>query len=352
MAAFLYRLGALVHRRRRTVLLVWLAVLGAAAALAATADGSYEDDFSIPGSAAQRTLDTVEQRFPAAAGASAQVVFVAPPGRRVAEFRTVVASTVAAAATAPRVAATADPFTAGTVSADGRVALATVAYREDRTRLPDGTLEALADVFDPAREAGLRVELGGPAYADGAGEGGQGSEAAGLLVALVVLAVTFGSLAAAGLPLLTALLGVAVSLAGLAAVAGVLTVPATAPPMALMLGLAVGIDYALFILARHRSQLAAGMPVAESAASATGTAGTAVVFAGLTVVIALAGLAVVGIPLLTAMGFAAAAAVLVAVLVAVTLVPAVLGLAGDRLRPRPGSRAARREAGEGRRPAG
>jgi RND superfamily putative drug exporter len=231
-------------------------------------------------------------------------------------------------------------------SADGRVALANVAYREKR--VAGGELDALADVFRPAREAGLRVEFGGSAYRDSSSEGGGGAEAAGLLIALVALVITFGSLAAAGLPLLTALLGVGVTVTGLATAAGVLTIPTTAPALALMLGLAVGIDYALFIVARHRSQLASGMLVAESAARAIGTAGGAVVFAGLTVVVALAGLTVVGIPFLSAMGLAAAAAVVVAVLVAVTLIPAVLGFAGERLRPKPGSRAVRREAGDAR----
>lgn len=347
MAALLYRLGAWTCRRRRTVLVAWLAVLVAAGALAATAGGSYEDDFSIPGSRAQQTLDTVDEQFPASSGASAQVVFVAPAGDQVAEQSAVIEQTLAAAATAPQVAGVVDPFTARTVSADGRVALAYVSYHEDRANLVESSLGALEEVFQPAREAGLWVELGGSAYADSAGESGHGTEAAGLLIALVVLVITFGSLVAAGLPLLTALLGVGVTVTGLAGVAGLLTLPTTAPALALMLGLAVGIDYALFIVARHRSQLASGMPVAESAARAIGTAGAAVVFAGLTVVIALAGLTVVRIPFLTAMGLAAAAAVIVAVLVAVTLIPAVLGFAGDRLRPKPGSRAARREIGDG-----
>jgi RND superfamily putative drug exporter len=341
MAALLYRLGAWAHRRRRIVLVAWLAVLVAAGALAATAGGSYEDDFSIPGSRAQRTLDTVAERFPASAGASAQVVFVAPAGHQVAEHEAVIEQTLAAAAKAPQVAGVVDPFTAKTVSPDGRAALAYVGYHEHRTHLESGSLDALEDVFRPAREAGLRVEAGGSAYGDGSG--GHGTEAAGLLIALVVLVITFGSLVAAGLPLLTALLGVGVTIAGLATVAGGL--PTTAPALALMLGLAVGVDYALFIVARHRSHLASGMPVPESVARATGTAGTAVVFAGLTVVIALAGLTVVRIPFLTAMGLASAAAVLVAVLVAVTLIPALLGFAGHRLRPKPGSRAGRREAG-------
>src|SRR3569833_656184 len=352
MAASLYRLGAWAHRRRWTVLTAWLAVLIAVGTLAATAGGSYQDDFSIPGSRAQETLDIVARRFPASSGTSAQVVFAAPAGGQVAARKAVVEQTLRAAVEAPQVAGVADPFTAKTVSPDGRVALAYVRYRVNRTHLKSGSLDALEDVFRPAREAGLRVEVGGPAYGDGSDDGGDGAEAAGLLVALLVLLITFGSLVAAGLPLLTALLGVGTTLAGLATAAGGLTVPTTAPALALMLGLAVGIDYALFIVARHRSQLAAGMPVAESVARAIGTAGTAVVFAGLTVVIALAGLTVVRIPFLTAMGLAAAAAVIVAVLVAVTLTPAVLGLAGDRLRPGPASRAARRESGDGGRTMG
>ncbi|MEV7629053.1 MMPL family transporter [Actinoplanes sp. NPDC089786] len=339
MTTLLTRLGAWTCRRRRTVLLIWLAVTVAAGALAVTAGGPYQDDFSIPGSRAQRTLDTVAERFPAASGASVRVVLVAPAGRRL-----TVEPSLAEARHAPLVAAVAAPI----VSADGRTALVNVQYRVKSAQLERPALDALEDAFQPARDAGLRVEFGGSAY--GEGESGGATEAAGLLIALLVLVITFGSLVAAGLPLLTALLGVGVTLAGLTAVAGTLALPTTAAPMALMLGLAVGIDYALFIVARHRSQLASGLPVAESVARAIGTAGAAVVFAGLTVVIALTGLTVVGIPFLSAMGLAAAAAVIVAVLVAVTLIPALLGLLGERLRPGRGSRLAWR-LGRGSRPA-
>jgi putative drug exporter of the RND superfamily len=346
MAASLNRIGSWAYRRRWVVVVAWLTVLVAAGVLAATAGGSYEDDFSIPGSRAEQTLNTVAEEFPASSGVSAEVVFVAPGGHRITERRAVIEQTVAAAAKAPQVARAVDPFTARTVAPDGRVAVASVYYHQHRADLAPDSLQALWNVFQPARAAGLRVEIGGPAYGDGAG--GSGAEGVGLLIAMVVLVVTFGSLVAAGLPLLTALLGVGVAVAGLATVASLMTVPTTAPALALMLGLSVGIDYALFIVGRHRSQLASGMPAPESAARAIGTAGTAVVFAGLTVVIALAGLIVVGIPFLTAMGLAAAAAVIIAVLVAVTLIPAVLGFAGDRLCPGPGSRAARRELAAGR----
>ncbi|PRY28945.1 MMPL family transporter [Pseudosporangium ferrugineum] len=354
MAAFLYRLGAWAARRRWTVLAAWVAVLVAVGVLSGAAGGSYDDGFTLPGSRAQRTLDTVDQRFPAAAGETVQVVFVAPAGRTIAEHRTVIKRTLASAskeastasketsaASEEASAASEEASTASEeapepiVSKDGRVALAYVNVPE---HAPPGPIET---AFGPAQEAGLQVEFGGSLYGDSPTKSSGPAEGAGLLLALAVLVITFGSLVAAGLPLLTALLGVGATVAALGAVAATITVPSTAPALALMLGLAVGIDYALFIVARHRSQLASGLPVVESAGRAIGTAGTAVVFAGLTVVIALAGLVVVRIPFLTAMGLAGAAAVFVAVLVAVTLIPALLGVAGERLRP--GPRTARRE---------
>jgi RND superfamily putative drug exporter len=164
----------------------------------------------------------------------------------------------------------------------------------------------------------------------------------GLLFAAVVLLVTFGSLVAAGMPLLSAILGVAIVIGGIGAISAFTTVSSSAPLLALMIGLAVGIDYSLFILSRHRNQLAAGIDPEESAATAVGTAGSAVVFAGITVIIALLGLLVVGIPFLSVMGVGAAFAVLIAIGVATTLVPALLGLAKGRLAPKPGSRAWRR----------
>ena len=171
-----------------------------------------------------------------------------------------------------------------------------------------------------------------------------------------MLAITLGSLLAAGLPLLTAIIGVGIGLVGLQALTGVIELSETAPILATMLGLAVGIDYALFILTRHRSNLQDGMEVRESAAQATATAGSAVVFAGATVVIALVGLLVVNIPFLTVMGLAAAGTVSIAVLIAITLLPAMLGFAGHRVargnRFVTGGRAAVREGAHGEHPLG
>ena len=176
-----------------------------------------------------------------------------------------------------------------------------------------------------------------------------------MLIALVVLVITFGSLVAAGMTMLNALLGVGAGMAGLFALSSVVHLTSTAPVLALMLGLAVGIDYSLFITSRYRQYLLDGLAPDEAAGRAVGTAGSAVVFAGATVVIALAGLAVVRIPFLTVMGLAAAGTVAVAVLVAITLLPALLGFVGRRILPRKaraGHRQPRRAAGRVRLPLG
>ncbi|MFQ1004106.1 MMPL family transporter [Modestobacter sp. SSW1-42] len=344
MSTLLYRLGRAAYRRRALFSAAWVVVLGVVVTLFLTIGGEFDDEFTIPGSESQAALDLLGQASPGAAGAGAQLVFIAPEGTTVADpqLAAAVGQVVAAAAQVPDVAAVQDPFTSQAISPDGRAALATVQYGVSADRLSPDALEQLQEAGGAATAAGLEVEVGGNAFNTGAVTVGP-TELVGVVVAVLVLVLTFGSLLAAGMNLLTALVGVGIGLTGLLALSGVITLSSTAPTLALMIGLAVGIDYTLFILSRHRSQLAAGMAPEESAARATGTAGSAVVFAGLTVVIALAGLAVVGIPFLTVMGLGAAGTVLVAVLVALTLLPALLGFAGARLVPGPGSRAARRE---------
>ncbi|MFD0314812.1 MMPL family transporter [Streptomyces flavalbus] len=343
MATWLYRLGTGAYRHRRLVLAAWLAVLAAAVACLVLLGGKLDNEFTIPGSESQRAQDTMAEDFPAAAGTSAQIVFTAPEGRTVTDPQaaTAIQRTLAAARDAPQVAVVIPPDKAGTVTPDGRTALAQVNYDVDRAALDDGTLDALEDTTGAAKEAGLTVSVGGQAYGNGVLTP-TALELLGVAVALGVLVVTFGSLLAAGMPLLTAFVGIGTALTGLLAVSSGVTVSSTALSLALMLGLAVGIDYALFVLSRHRNQLARGMGPEESTGRAVATAGGAVVFAGTTVVIALVGLTVVGIPFLTVMGLSAAATVLIAVLVAITLLPALFGVAGDRLTPHPDSRAARR----------
>jgi RND superfamily putative drug exporter len=222
------------------------------------------------------------------------------------------------------------PLTPATMSRNKRVAFSDLQFTVSVDRLSKQAKSALELVADPARKAGLEVEFSGGVVAT-AGHGNS-TEVIGVGIALIILMLTFGSLIAAGLPLLTALIGVGIGLLAVKALSSAVALSATAPTLALMLGLAVGIDYALFIVARHRQQLADGMDVQASIATAVGTAGSAVVFAGVTVFIALAGMTVVGIPFLSVMGLAAAGTVVIAVLIALTLLPALLSFAGERIK--------------------
>ncbi|MFC8512761.1 MMPL family transporter [Streptomyces sp. NPDC057257] len=328
MATVLYHLGRVAFRWRWFVALLWVAILGAVGFAASKAPTPADEGFTMPGIESQKAFDLLEQRFPgsAADGASARIVFIAPSGEKVtaAENKKTVETLVDEAADGSQVAAVADPFQAKAVSKDGRTAYAVVSFKAKADALTDASKTRLEKAIDQAREAGLTVEVGGDALAAQPAAGGA-SEVVGIAVAAVVLLVTFGSLAAAGLPLLAAIIGVGVSMTGVLALSETLGLSENTGTLATMLGLACGIDYALFVVSRYREERAKGRAPREAAGLAVGTAGSAVVFAGLTVVIALAGLWIVGIPMLTKMGLAAAAAVLVAVLVSLTLVPAILG---------------------------
>ncbi|MFC8294639.1 MMPL family transporter [Streptomyces sp. NPDC057242] len=334
MATFLYKLGRSAFRRRRLVALLWVALLALAGVGAATAPAATSSSFSIPGTEAQRAFDLLEERFPGAGadGATARVVFKAPEGQKVTDpaHKAVVEETVAALKSgSDQIVSVADPYTARAVSQDASTAYVSVAYKVNAMELTDATREALTQAGHQAQGKGLTVEVGGDALQT-MPETGAG-EIVGVVIAGFVLVVTFGSLVAAGLPLLTAIIGVGIGVSSITALANVLDLGSTTSTLAMMIGLAVGIDYALFIVSRYRAELAEGRDKEEAAGRATGTAGSAVVFAGLTVVIALVGLAVVNIPMLTKMGFAAAGTVVIAVLIALTLIPALLGFAGDKV---------------------
>ncbi|MGW1498750.1 MMPL family transporter [Streptomyces mirabilis] len=350
MPAFLHRLGRLAFRRRRRMLALWLALV-AAAVLCMTAfggTGKLDNAFSIPGSESQRALDRMKTDFPTFSGTSAQIVFTATDGQKVTApaDSAGIRAALDAAGSAPQVAKVVSPFDAHTISADGTTAVAQVRYEVPQSALEPNALDELKSAVAGANQQGMRVDVGGSAFGNAPSQSHR-SDIIGVGVALVILTLTFGSLLTAGIPVVTALFGVATAIFGALSLTGTVSISSTAQSLALMIGLAVGIDYALFIVSRHRFHLAHGMEPEESAALAVGTAGSAVVFAGLTVVIAMTGLTVVGIPYLTAMGLAAAGAVLIAVLVATTLLPAVLGFAGTRLTPGPGSRAMRREQAVG-----
>ncbi|WP_328734120.1 MMPL family transporter [Streptomyces bobili] len=330
MATLLYRLGRTAFRRRWLVALLWALLLGAVGLGAAKAPAAGDDGTSfMPGIEAQKAFDLIGERFPGsdADGADARIVFIAPDGGKVtaAGHRAVVDTLVSEAADGPQVDSVVDPFKANTVSEDGSTAYATVTFKVKADDLTDSSKDALQSAVDEARSAGLTVEVGGTALASQPAAGGS-AEAIGIALAALVLLITFGSLAAAGLPLLTAVIGVGISMCAILALGSTFGLDLTTGTLASMLGLAVGIDYALFVVSRYREERANGHEPGEAAGLAVGTAGSAVVFAGLTVVIALAGLSVVGVPMLTKMGLSAAGAVVVAVLVALTLVPALLGM--------------------------
>jgi putative drug exporter of the RND superfamily len=346
MATLLYRIGEFAYRRAWLVLGVWalllVGILGGGFAL----NGQTQESYAIPGTESQDSIDKLAAVFPAAAGASVQAVYRAPIGASVRDepYRGAIEAMATALSAVPGVDSVITPFSqyaSSAISADGATARSQVQLDGMSVEVTGATLDGVVATASIAEEAGLEVAFGGQVFADNT-FGITVTEVFGLLFAGVVLLVTFGSLVSAGMPLLMALVGVGVAIGGITGISAFVPVSSTAPLLALMLGLAVGIDYSLFILSRHRTQLARGVDPHESAATSVATAGSAVVFAGLTVIIALLGLLVVGIPFLSVMGVAAAFAVFVSIGVAITLLPAILGLAGGRLAPRPGGRAHRR----------
>ena len=329
MASLLYRLGHFSVRNRRKVLGGWLIGLILVAVAGQVAGGETSTEFSIPGTESQEAIDLLEERFPAQAGDAVRVVIASEDGAPLDPSQ--LAGFSRELSGLPEVLDATDPTESGTISPDGDIAFSTLQYATDAQSVTDESYEALIETVEGIEAQGVRVELGGGVIAAHEAAHSSTSELIGLAVAVVVLLFAFGSVIAMGLPLITALIGLGIGLMGITLMSAVVDLSETAPVLATMIGLAVGIDYALFIVTRHRQNLADGLPVAEAAARANATAGSAVVFAGMTVVIAIGGLAVVGIPFLTAMGLAAAATVFVAVCVAVSLLPALLGFAGETI---------------------
>lgn len=329
MSTFLYRLGRFGFRRRKTVLALWLALLVGMGIAASTLADETSDSFDIPGMESTEALGLLAERFPGsgAEGAGAKVVFAAPEGETLADpdNQAVIAETVADLAQIPDVVSATDPFESGTVSED-----ATVAYSEMTfdVAIPAAN-EELTETVEPAREAGLTVEMAGDALVEEFEQGAQ--ELIGLGVAAIVLIITFGSFIAAGLPLLNAIIGIGITISAITAGTRFLELSSFTPTLAMMLGLALAIDYSLFIVSRYRHERTVGRDGEEAMGRALGTAGTAVVFAGTTVIIALAGLSVVRIPMLTEMGLAAGLAVLMSVVIALTMLPAMCGFARNRI---------------------
>ena len=344
MSAFLYRLGRACYRGRGRVLASWLAVLALFGVLALTVGGSYDDNFSVPGSSSTKALEMLEVTFPEAADASATVVVGAPAGERVdspANRQAIERYLADLESKLDFVKGTQSPFSEyldGLISDDGSHALIRVRVEGSISTFTDEQrqeLVAAAQEFTTS-VPGSTVDVGGDVFSIHLPELSM-VEALGVVVALVVLVLVLGGVLAAVMPIGSALTGVGIGATIVMIGAGIIPVSSTVVMLVLMLCLAVGIDYALFIISRHRDQLGTGMDVEESAARAVATAGSAVVFAGLTVIIALIGLSFAGLPFLAIMGVFTAVGVALEVALALTLLPAFMGFAGERLRPRPKS---------------
>ncbi|AFM15583.1 putative RND superfamily drug exporter [Mycolicibacterium chubuense NBB4] len=333
MSRYLFALGRFSFRRRWWVLGTWLAVLIGVALAFAGFRGQPSDNFTIPGTESQRAVEQLQQKLPAFGGAQTQITFAAPPGRTITDpaLAPAIDQAMAGLATVPDIAAAAGPAQTRQISPDGRVGLGMVQWKAPLGEVTDAALGQLESAMKPAQNAGVRVEYAGGVYPGYKVSVPHLPEIIGIAVAFLILLITFGAVVAAGLPILTASIGVAIGALGIFVVSSFVEMPSASLSLALMLGLSCGIDYALFILNRYRNNLLLLMPRDEAAGLAVGTAGGAVVFAALTVIIALCGLAVVGIPFLTYMGLSAAVSVLIAMLIALTLLPALFGFAGGKV---------------------
>lgn len=331
MSNLLYRVGRACTRHRWRVLLTWLILVVAVVAIGRIAGGTFTDRIAIPGTESQRTIDLLQSTFPAQAGGSAQVVFHAPVGTLSDQTAAnALTTSLERLAVVDHVVA---PVPGATLqrSADDTIALATVRFDIEARDLPAQTYGDLKIATAAARDAGLEVDYGGELPQHVERPSASGSEAIGLLAAMVILLFAFGSVIAMGLPIGTALFGLGFGIAVITMLSAFMDIPSSAEAMATMIGLGVGIDYALFIITRHRAGLHRGLTVEDASARAIATAGQAVVIAGGTVVIAICGLSVAGIPIVTLMGIGAAIVVAVMVIASLTLLPALMGFAGHNI---------------------
>ena len=312
---------------------VWFLLLVLAAGGAVMLGDDYDDSVAIPGTESQQGQDVLSERF-GLTGANGQVLLSAITGKITDKDNAATVGQIVKKTNAVHGVSVTNPIT-GDQPLLNKDSTSTIAQLRFADKVPsDAVLDAVQKAAAPPASSTVSTSVGGDAYKTSA-DPSKVPELLGLLVSFLILAITFGALLPAGMPIVSSLIGVGVTLSSVVLVSSLVTVSSNAPTLAEMLGLAVGIDYALFILSRHRRHLAEGLEPTEAMSRALATAGSAVVFAGATVVIALAGLSVAKIPVLTVMGLGAAAAVTVAVVIALTLVPAVALLLGERLRPRP-----------------
>ncbi|MFD3376523.1 MULTISPECIES: MMPL family transporter [unclassified Streptomyces] len=325
------RIGDASARRPWVTIGAWVAALALVLPLAGLVGGSFVDDLVAPGSQSEKAMELLEERFPEASGGSAVAVFAVPEGERIDRHRTAVEAAVGRAAEVEHVATVTDPFTAGSVSPDGRIGYVQIDFDVPSMKVRPEQIDALNDAIEPVRGDGVVAELGGDAVFINAETPTSGAEAAGLLSALVILVVAFGTIVAALVPIALALVAVAAGLGSIVLLANATDVSTAAPTIGAMIGLGVGIDYALFIVARCRENRAAGQDNSTALSNAMSSSGAAVLFAGGTVVVAMSALALTGLGFLTSIGLSTSLVVLFAVATALTLLPALLSLLGDRI---------------------
>jgi uncharacterized membrane protein YdfJ with MMPL/SSD domain len=336
LSSFLYRLGLFCSRRAWLVLVAWLVVVTLVGAGRFTLGAQTSNDIRLPGTETQAATDFLAREFPPQQNGQSPVVFHAPHGKLTdPAARRAVEASVQRMAALPEVYSVESPFVRGgrgiLLSNDGTTGLAQVLLSVNGGAVTPQLAAKIMAQAAPARAAGLTAEAGGVLGVQLSTANSRRSEAIGLIAGIVILAITFGTLVAAGMPIVTALVALLVGLGLIGFLGYVVDIPDVGPKLATMLGLGVGIDYALFIVFRFRDELHAGTEVREAVARAMATSGSAVVFAGTTVIIALLSLLVARVPLIGAMGYSSAVAVLVAVLTSITFLPAVLSLVGRRI---------------------
>ena len=333
MGSHLDRLGKAAARHPWRAIVAWTLIAIAFVAVGRAAGGEYNDNYKIPGVQSQAAIDRLQADFPSAAGSTNnQIVFHVSTGTLAnPRSQEAIAASLAAVQKLPHVVGVVPPTPGSTLSPTGVTGFATVAFGVPAVDLSNGEFDQLSAAMAPARAAGIEVEYGGDLVSMAQAPSIGASDKIGLAVALLVLLIAFGSAVAAGLPIVTAIVGLVVGLSLVGVLAAFFNVPSVTPILGTTIGLGVGIDYALFVITRHRENLANGFGVIDSVGRTNATAGQSVLFAGTTVVIAICGLALAGVPFVASLGFATAVVVAVAVSAALTLMPALLGLVGPHI---------------------
>jgi RND superfamily putative drug exporter len=334
MTGLLYGLGRFCVRRRWIVLGVWLVILVALAGWARTLGTDVNDNLTLPGTGSQAATDLLSERFPSQANGTNPVTLRAPAGEKItaSKFKTPIDDTVKAFKNDPDVRDATSPLSSSgksLLAKKSNIGYIALNLKPSPSQLSLDDAERIADLAEPAEKAGLKVGFGGYLGQKISKPATEISEVIGLGMAVIVLLFAFGTVVAMGLPIITAIFGLICGLSIITLLSHISEVPTVAPTLATMIGLGVGIDYALFIVTRHLEQRRDGLETRESIARSCASSGGAVVFAGCTVMVALLSLAVVNIPLVTALGYTSALIVFVAVCAAITLLPAILGIVGD-----------------------